>query len=906
MNNALLLGWLRMSAARTTDRRATRAKLDLPPMLPSGRPWPRISIVTPTYNQGKYLEESILSVADQNYPNVEHLVIDGGSDDETPSILQRHAPRLAYWESQPDRGQGHALNKGFARATGEILTWLNSDDCLAPGALASVALAYELTGADMFAGICELFGDGGTFVSHLTSCASAPLSLEDFLDEEFMREGWSFYQPEVMFTRKLWERAGGYVDDELYIVMDYDLWLRFAIAGARLQVIGRPIARLRFHDQQKTSRIANDAAVAARYAAEATAVRARYAGKSSHQSHFPHRLLGQQRKNRLVVQSADDDCFSSETRVAHRRAMETLAYAGHDVAISTLTDLASQTECADARPSMMDAAGAALAPDLLLMNDTQRLALTRSRGATILRAGLHSTELVVTNPTPVDAEPTALAVPAGIPTHQFRPREKADLRRHFGLSRRHWIIAVTVPSPSHADSAFREIVQLVRALGRSRITLLAINCARDIRIGLPNVVATGPIVAEDQLADWLATADVYLAAASGEIAGRYAVEAALCGVPAVGYRGSAAESMIIDGVSGILVDPSDKDGLTRAVRRLLDDAAYRESMSRWGRIALEARRSYAASYHAIHRAFLETGVLQVWRDQVAIRLVPALSVTFTAASREAVAKAYRPALVNGRLNLALPSFCIGLPVYNKAAVIECRIDRIARYLSNVPTRTAIIAVDDGSEDDSYDVMMKVSRRLPIIVHRHERNVGYGAANRTLFALAAEGGFEYTIVMDADGAQDLLFIANCLPLMCSGVDFIKATRYWLGGRAEGVTRARYLISRLGNLLAQLFMDIPLSDFSNRLRAIRTDKWRQLGTTARGSELIVEEYYYARKRSLTFGEVPCVLTVRKEPGSKSKFSYQWIDYFTRSLAHALFPKERPGWIRYIGKRLSRWVR
>lgn len=241
MKKTVLTEWLRL----------WRRKGELPPTLPSGRPWPRISIVTPSYNQGKYIEETILSVANQNYDNVEHIVIDGGSDDETLSILERHGPRLAYLESRPDEGQSHALNKGFARATGKILTWLNSDDRLAPGALASVALAHDLTGADIFAGICELFNASGTTVSHLTSCASAPLSLDDFLDEEFMREGWSFYQPEVMFTRELWARAGGCLDEELHYVMDYDLWLRFAVAGARLQVIGQPVAQLRLHEEQK-------------------------------------------------------------------------------------------------------------------------------------------------------------------------------------------------------------------------------------------------------------------------------------------------------------------------------------------------------------------------------------------------------------------------------------------------------------------------------------------------------------------------------------------------------------------------------------------------------------------------------------------------------------------------------
>ncbi len=226
---------------------------------------------------------------------------------------------------------------------------------------------------------------------------------------------------------------------------------------------------------------------------------------------------------------------------------------------------------------------------------------------------------------------------------------------------------------------------------------------------------------------------------------------------------------------------------------------------------------------------------------------------------------------------ALPNFCIGLPVYNEAPVIERCIENIARFLQEVPARTAVIAVDDGSRDDSYQVMLALRDRIPnLIVHQHARNGGYGEANRTLCRLAAEHGFEYAIVMDADGTQDPRFIANFFPPMRRGTDFIKATRYRLGGRVEGVPMPRYLVSRLGNLVAQSFMNIPLSDFSNGFRAIRTEKWQQIKSTERAFEVLIEECYWARKLGFTFGEVPYVLTVRQEPGSESKFSYRWDVY------------------------------
>jgi glycosyltransferase involved in cell wall biosynthesis len=226
---------------------------------------------------------------------------------------------------------------------------------------------------------------------------------------------------------------------------------------------------------------------------------------------------------------------------------------------------------------------------------------------------------------------------------------------------------------------------------------------------------------------------------------------------------------------------------------------------------------------------------------------------------------------------ALPSFCVALPVYNEAAVIESCIGNIARFLDTVDARTGIIAVDDGSADDSFEVMRRMQDRLPqLVVHRHERNGGYGTANRTLCHLAADHHFDYAIVMDADGTQDPRYLENFFPQMRQGVDFIKATRYRLGGGVDGVPWQRYVISRYGNLLARLVMDIPLSDFSNGFRAIRTEKWQQIKSTERAFELLIEECHLAKQLGMSFGEVPYILTNRQVEGSESKFSYRWGVY------------------------------
>lgn len=226
--------------------------------LPSGRPWPKISIVTVTFNQGRYLEETLRSVLMQGYPNLEYIVLDGGSKDETLSILERYDSQLTYWVSEPDRGQSHALNKGFAQTTGEILAWLNSDDCYPPMSLHRVAIAFDTYQSDMVVGGCQLRKGNCPipFTTHRSAMPIGkrlPLPLDRLLNlDECWQKGDFFYQPEVFWTRELWERSGAQLNEEMFYSMDYELWLRMAQAQATVVHIPDVLALYRVHEQQKT------------------------------------------------------------------------------------------------------------------------------------------------------------------------------------------------------------------------------------------------------------------------------------------------------------------------------------------------------------------------------------------------------------------------------------------------------------------------------------------------------------------------------------------------------------------------------------------------------------------------------------------------------------------------------
>jgi len=220
--------------------------------------WPKISVVTVSYNQAAYLEETLRSVLDQKYPNLEYLVVDGGSTDGSVEIIQKYADRLTWWVSEKDAGQSQALNKGFARATGEILTWLNSDDRLTPGSLYTVAEAFMRHTPDIVAGRCARVSDQAVKPHHLHRSSlplglTRPLSLAGLLDlEGAWLKGQFFHQPEVFFSRAIFDRAGGSLREDLYYSMDYDLWVRLAKAGARAHAVPEILALFREHAKQKT------------------------------------------------------------------------------------------------------------------------------------------------------------------------------------------------------------------------------------------------------------------------------------------------------------------------------------------------------------------------------------------------------------------------------------------------------------------------------------------------------------------------------------------------------------------------------------------------------------------------------------------------------------------------------
>ncbi len=207
-------------------------------------PTPLVSIVTPSFNQARFLEATIESVFAQDYARIEYAIVDGGSADDSVDVIKKYAPKLAWWVSEKDSGQTDAINKGFARASGDIFAWLNSDDTYEPGAVsAAVKYLQEHPSVGMVYADCNYINAEGRVTGKF------PAAQTDLVR---LRRGYVHIPQQTMFFRaELWKQVGP-LDPSFYFAMDYDLWTRIAAQAELKYLRGQTWANFRIHSSGKT------------------------------------------------------------------------------------------------------------------------------------------------------------------------------------------------------------------------------------------------------------------------------------------------------------------------------------------------------------------------------------------------------------------------------------------------------------------------------------------------------------------------------------------------------------------------------------------------------------------------------------------------------------------------------
>lgn len=207
--------------------------------------WPLISVVTPSYNQGEFVQKTIESVLSQQYQNFEYIVQDGNSTDDTVGKLKKNSDVRLQWRCENDLGQGNALNLAFSRTTGEIMTWLNSDDLVLPGAYNFVARFFMANPEiDVLYGNRILINEQGDEIG----CWILPKHQNELLS-------WADFVPQetLYWRRGIWDAVGAKIDESYQFALDWDLLLRFREAGANIVHVDRLLGAFRVHSRQKTS-----------------------------------------------------------------------------------------------------------------------------------------------------------------------------------------------------------------------------------------------------------------------------------------------------------------------------------------------------------------------------------------------------------------------------------------------------------------------------------------------------------------------------------------------------------------------------------------------------------------------------------------------------------------------------
>jgi len=575
--------------------------------------WPKITIVTPSYNQGKFIEETILSVISQNYPNLEFFVIDGGSSDETLEILKKYDKYINYWVSEKDGGQSDAINKGLKRSTGEILTWLNSDDQFHDNVLFSIALSFVLNRKDLIVGICDVYKEGVKKKRHISSFGGGELPINDLLNlEGSWNKGEFFFQPEVFFSRRIWEISGAHVKTNLFYSMDYELWCRFAINKASVHRIGKSLIKFREHEGQKTS--ATD-----KFKSELKDVKSKFI--------IDNKITWEGNKeyyfdNPLKILMMNDNGFKYGAGIAHERIFASLEMAGHQVKIMTLplirsvsADAVFWSEITSFKADLiifgnmhsgidinMDIYQSLMKMDLykfivthdfwaitgrcaymldcnkyldccddgcatyneyptlpresIKENYNQKQNLLKNASKVVFLCNSEWSKKVITDWKILKKYGNIIIekIGLGLPIEKFKPQNKLENRYRLGFRENDFLLLYSVSSLSEQRKGADKIKNILDKINRANVTLILLgNPDVEFNTKGVRVVKMGYVTDNSRLIEIMSICDLHISGSQEETFGQVFIEAAAVGLPSIGYNRTGILDAVVEGITGVLV-----------------------------------------------------------------------------------------------------------------------------------------------------------------------------------------------------------------------------------------------------------------------------------------------------------------------------------------------------------------
>lgn len=601
----------------------------MPPSLPDGAPWPRVDVLVVDLDAENALAATQASVELQDYPGLALCPVDDASA---------------------------SLARAVAASEADYVVWLPAGDRLAPGAVAALVLAARLDGADIAAGLRLLVDhDDDILGIDVLAPRPGPLAEADALAASRGAAASPAWQGgDVLIARAAIERCGGLsplARDPLA-----DILPRLARTGARISRIGRPVLLRRAARDTvpapKTLRVAalNDAGfeggagIAHRRLIDAL----RLGGHAV----AAHRLVDESpkaaaewtddfgRTQAAILAGTPDLVLVGNVHGATRSAAVLEGLARHVPLAVVLHDLFMLTgRCAHPAGCTRIETGCdalcptpdfypQLAPDRIAGAFADKRRLLSGPQAPLLLANSHWTEAEARRLAPAG---TPIArVDLAFPSDVFRPGDKAALRRRLGLPPDDVLILFAAVIADQADKGAGDLAAALAQVARPGVGFVALGRIDDPgAFPLPGLVAPGPIADEAELAAWYGACDLHVSASRLETLGQTPVEAGLCGVPTVAYGTTGLATAVIDGVSGVLVEPR-PDALAQAVSDLVGDPARRALLSACGRIALESRHSPAAACLAIHEALSRHGLLPAASEDGRIRLAPSAAASFLA------------------------------------------------------------------------------------------------------------------------------------------------------------------------------------------------------------------------------------------------------------------------------------